>query len=162
MTKEHEQEKQDTLQTSPIDKHVGMRIRLRRNLCGMSQEALGRKLGLTFQQVQKYERGLNRVSASRLYEIARLFDVPISYFFDDMPPSVSLAPVSGPRGRMAAVGEAFTPDLEIERLDLGGRESVELLRAYSGISGTAVRRRVLDLVKSLGELGARSPKLGAA
>ena len=72
---------------SPIDVHVGSRIRLRRTLLGMSQERLGESLGLTFQQVQKYERGVNRVGASRLFDLSRVLDVPISFFFDDMPES---------------------------------------------------------------------------
>ena len=74
---------------SPIDVHVGTRIRLRRTLLGMSQEKLGEALGLTFQQVQKYERGVNRVGASRLFDLSRVLDVPISFFFDDLPDSLS-------------------------------------------------------------------------
>src|SRR6266699_1101097 len=74
---------------SPIDVHVGSRVRLRRTLLGMSQERLGDALGLTFQQVQKYERGANRVSASRLFDLSRVLDVPISFFFDDMPETLS-------------------------------------------------------------------------
>src|SRR3954471_15881101 len=73
---------------SPIDVHVGSRIRLRRTLLGMSQERLGEALGLTFQQGQKYERGVNRVGASRLYDLSRVLDVPISFFYDDMPESL--------------------------------------------------------------------------
>src|SRR5574340_1053213 len=86
---------------SPIDAHVGYRIRLRRTLLGLSQERLGDALGLTFQQVQKYERGINRVGASRLFDLARVLDVPISFFFDDMP-----EPIGGgvPSGTPAAVG----------------------------------------------------------
>ena len=74
---------------SPIDVHVGSRIRLRRTLLGMSQERLGEALGLTFQQVQKYERGVNRVGASRLFDLSRVLDVPISFFFDDLPDSLA-------------------------------------------------------------------------
>src|SRR6516164_3891114 len=74
---------------SPIDVHVGSRVRLRRTLLGMSQERLGEALGLTFQQVQKYERGVNRVGASRLFDLSRVLDVPISFFFDDMPESLA-------------------------------------------------------------------------
>src|SRR5271165_4852701 len=74
---------------SPIDIHVGSRIRLRRTLLGMSQERLGEALGLTFQQVQKYERGVNRVGASRLFDLSRVLDVPISFFFDDMPDALA-------------------------------------------------------------------------
>jgi transcriptional regulator with XRE-family HTH domain len=94
---------------SPIDIHVGSRVRLRRTLLGMSQERLGDALGLTFQQVQKYERGVNRVGASRLFDISRVLDVPISYFFDDMPEGMNETPVSGPRGRMYGLAEAQEP-----------------------------------------------------
>src|ERR671924_1655073 len=71
---------------NPIDVHVGSRIRLRRTLLGMSQQKLGEAIGLTFQQVQKYERGANRVGSSRLYDLSRVLDVPVSYFFEDMAP----------------------------------------------------------------------------
>ncbi len=84
--------------SSPIDAHVGTRIRLRRTLLGMSQETLGEALGLTFQQVQKYERGVNRVGASRLFDLSRVLDVPISFFFDDMP-----EPLAGMHGRHTPV-----------------------------------------------------------
>src|SRR5690348_7052572 len=73
---------------NPIDVHVGSRIRLRRTLLGMSQERLAEAIGLTFQQVQKYERGANRVGSSRLFDLARVLDVPVSYFFEDMPNAV--------------------------------------------------------------------------
>src|ERR671932_2111498 len=73
---------------SPIDVHVGSRVRLRRTLLGLSQEKLGDALGLTFQQVQKYERGVNRIGASRLFDLSRVLDVPIGFFFDDMPPEM--------------------------------------------------------------------------
>lgn len=79
---------------SPVDVYVGSRIRLRRTLLGMSQERLGTALGLTFQQVQKYERGANRVGASRLYDLARVLDVPIAFFFDGMPDEAAIAPVA--------------------------------------------------------------------
>lgn len=95
---------------SPIDVHVGTRVRLRRTLLGMSQEKLGEALGLTFQQIQKYERGVNRIGASRLFDLARVLDVPIGFFFDDMapelgamPPTVPAAPPSAsPRARTAS------------------------------------------------------------
>src|ERR1700757_1455901 len=83
---------------SPIDIHVGSRIRLRRTLLGMSQERLGESLSLTFQQVQKYERGLNRVGASRLFDLSRVLDVPVSFFFDDMPDSLSSPTGTSSRG----------------------------------------------------------------
>ncbi len=92
---------------SPIDVHVGSRIRLRRTLMGMSQERLGEALGLTFQQVQKYERGVNRVGASRLFDLSRVLDVPISFFFDDMPDSLAAQP--GTSGRRGVSGFAELP-----------------------------------------------------
>ncbi len=131
---------------SPIDVHVGSRIRLRRTLTGMSQERLGEALGLTFQQVQKYERGVNRVGASRLYDLSRVLDVPISFFFDDMPDT------SG-NGNGAVHVAGFA-----ERSDFGGhgddplskRETLELVRAYYRITDPSVRKRVFDLIKSMG------------
>src|SRR6266567_5359493 len=74
---------------NPTDSHVGARVRLRRTLLGMSQEKLGNAIGLTFQQVQKYERGANRIGASRLFDLSRVLDVPVAFFFDDMPETLS-------------------------------------------------------------------------
>ena len=131
---------------NPIDVHVGSRVRLRRTLLGMSQEKLGDAIGLTFQQVQKYERGINRVGASRLYDLSRVLDVPISFFFDDMPDSVSGA-VAGHSGRRGA-GLGDLPDSVAEDT-MSRRETLELVRAYYRITDSAVRKRVFDLIKSL-------------
>jgi transcriptional regulator with XRE-family HTH domain len=132
---------------SPIDVHVGSRIRLRRTLLGMSQERLGEALGLTFQQVQKYERGVNRVGASRLFDLSRVLDVPISFFFDDMPDSLASA-YGGPSARRAAgfseSQDGFADDT------LNRRETLELVRAYYRITDPAVRKRVFDLIKTMG------------
>lgn len=134
---------------SPIDVHVGGRIRLRRTLLGMSQEKLGEALGLTFQQVQKYERGANRVGASRLFDLSRVLDVPISFFFDDMPEP--LAGIHGTYHTTRATGgfseaqEGFGADEALNR-----RETLELVRAYYRITDPAVRKRVFDLIKSMG------------
>ncbi len=132
---------------SPIDVHVGARIRLRRTLLGMSQERLGEALGLTFQKVQKYERGVNRVGASRLFDLSRVLDVPISFFFDDMPDSLSNA-YGGSAGRRSAAfpdhSEGFGDDT------LNRRETLELVRAYYRITDPAIRKRVFDLIKSMG------------
>lgn len=131
---------------SPIDVHVGSRIRLRRSLLGMSQEKLGDALGLTFQQIQKYERGINRVGASRLFDLSRVLDVPISFFFDDMPEGLS---PSGPaQAHIRALGfaesqESFGNDI------LNKRETLDLVRSYWRITDPAVRKRLFDLVKSL-------------
>lgn len=132
---------------SPIDVHVGSRIRLRRTLLGMSQERLGDSLGLTFQQVQKYERGVNRVGASRLFDLSRVLDVPISFFFDDMPDSLA-ASFGGTTPRRAPgtsdSGDPFGDDT------LSRRETLELVRAYYRITDPSVRKRVFDLIKSMG------------
>ena len=130
---------------SPIDVHVGSRVRLRRTLLGMSQEKLGEALGLTFQQVQKYERGVNRIGASRLFDLARVLDVPIGFFFDDMPDSMG-GMGAGFRSRLAGFAESqdgFEDDT------LHKRETLELVRAYYRITEPAVRKRVFDLIKSL-------------
>jgi transcriptional regulator with XRE-family HTH domain len=132
---------------SPIDVHVGSRIRLRRTLLGMSQERLGEALGLTFQQVQKYERGVNRVGASRLFDLSRVLDVPISFFFDDLPESLASTYGSHLTRRTTGFTEmqdGFTDDA------LNRRETLELVRAYYRITDPAVRKRVFDLIKSMG------------
>ena len=132
---------------SPIDVHVGGRVRLRRTLMGMSQERLGEALGLTFQQVQKYERGVNRIGASRLFDLARVLDVPIGFFFDDMPDGVGGTASPGlPRRSVSGFADAqdgFEDDT------LHRRETLELVRAYYRITDPAVRKRVFDLIKSL-------------
>jgi transcriptional regulator with XRE-family HTH domain len=131
---------------SPIDVHVGARIRLRRTLLGMSQERLGESLGLTFQQIQKYERGVNRVGASRLFDLSRVLDVPISFFFDDMPEP--LAREYGGSAVRRAVGFAEPQD-SFDDDALHRRETLELVRAYYRIQDPSVRKRVFDLIKSL-------------
>lgn len=132
-----------------IDVHVGSRIRLRRTLLGMSQERLGNALGLTFQQVQKYERGTNRVGASRLFDISRILDVPIAYFFDDLPHHLSTGPISGPRGRSNGFAEQPEPFNDGADEQLSNRETRELIRAYYRIPDPAVRVKMLELIKSL-------------
>lgn len=132
---------------SPIDVHVGSRIRLRRTLLGMSQERLGEALGLTFQQVQKYERGVNRVGASRLFDLSRVLDVPISFFFDDLPDSLANSldlPMSRRGGGFPERSDGFGDDT------LSRRETLELVRAYYRITDPAVRKRVFELIKSMG------------
>ncbi len=132
---------------SPIDVHVGGRVRLRRTLMGLSQERLGEALGLTFQQVQKYERGVNRIGASRLFDLARVLDVPIGFFFDDMPDGVGGTTGGLPR-RSSSGGFADAQD-GFEDDTLHRRETLELVRAYYRITDPAVRKRVFDLIKSL-------------
>jgi transcriptional regulator with XRE-family HTH domain len=132
---------------NPIDVQVGSRVRLRRNMLGLSQEKLGTAIGLTFQQVQKYERGANRIGASRLHELSRVLDVPVSFFFDDMDPV--RAPAI-PGGFSEPPAEAFDSD------PLRRRETVELVDAYYGIEDTAVRRRLLELARALAAEGERT------
>ena len=145
---------------NPIDVHVGRRLRLRRTLLGMSQERLGELLGLTFQQVQKYERGANRIGSSRLFELGQILDVPVSFFFDDMPrePGAGRAPAGLGHGAQAygAPGLAeqaapFEHDLD-DGLPLEKRETLELIRAYYRIADPAVRKRLFELTKALGNL----------
>jgi transcriptional regulator with XRE-family HTH domain len=124
-----------TKKANPIDGQVGSRVRIRRMLIGMSQEKLGDLLGLTFQQVQKYEKGINRIGAGRLFEIARILDVPIDFFYDGVG-----APSDG-------VGEARAPVMEF----VSSTEGLQLSLAFMKIRDPKVRKRVLDLVKSLAE-----------
>ncbi len=119
----------------PVDVQVGARVRTRRLLIGMNQETLARALGLTFQQVQKYEGGANRVSASRLSQIAEILGVPISYFFSDLEPDGA---ESSPRDREAR-----------ERLQRP--ETIDLIRAYYAIADQAVRDQFLDMVKAVAQ-----------
>jgi len=123
----------------PMDTHVGSRVRLRRNMMGLSQEKLGEALGLTFQQVQKYERGANRVSASRLWELSRILDVPVRFFFDIDDP-VRAAPLGG---FAESSQQAFDDD------PLNRRDTRELIGAYYRIENAVVRRRLFDLAKAL-------------
>jgi transcriptional regulator with XRE-family HTH domain len=128
---------------NPVDVHVGARVRLRRTLLGMSQEKLGAAVGLTFQQIQKYERGANRIGASRLYEFSKILDVPVSYFFEEMPDELATH-----AGRFKA-GLRDQDQEEIERDPLIKRETLELVRAYYRIESPRVRKRVFELAKSL-------------
>ncbi len=127
---------------NPVDVHVGGRVRLRRTLLGLSQEKLGEAVGLTFQQIQKYERGANRIGASRLFEFSRILDVPVSFFFDDMPESYAT-------GERRATGMSDQPQAAMEHDPLTRRETLELVRAYYRIGDPQVRRRLFELTKSL-------------
>jgi len=128
-----------------IDMHVGKRVRLRRTLLGMSQEQLGAELNITFQQVQKYERGANRISASRLWDISQILDVPISYFFDDMSENTMR---SSPRWvSRGDVMDAMTS--QPLKDPMARRETLELVRAYYTIEKPAVSKRIAEMVKSI-------------
>ena len=125
----------------PVDVHVGARVKLRRMILGLSQETIGRKLGLTFQQIQKYEKGVNRIGASRIFELAQLLDVPIQYFYEDY----GDAPIGGALGLAEPdSGEAF---MQL----VNSPEGVELCRHFAEIKDPKVKKRVLDLVKTIAE-----------
>jgi transcriptional regulator with XRE-family HTH domain len=141
---------------NPIDVHVGKRLRLRRTLLGMSQERLGELLGLTFQQVQKYERGVNRIGSSRLFELGQILDVPIAFFFDDLPETVGGAVSGYAMPGLAEERVAF--DHEDEALPLDKRETLELVRAYYRIGDPAVRKRLFELAKALANAAAAPAK----
>jgi transcriptional regulator with XRE-family HTH domain len=126
---------------NPMDVHVGTRVRLRRMLLGMSQEKLGEQLGLTFQQVQKYEKGVNRIGASRLFDLAKVLGVPIQFFYEEAPPG-ALTHAAAP-GFAEAPGESYVVEF------LGSREGLELNKAFSRISDPKKRRSIVDLVKSI-------------
>ncbi|MBO0765990.1 MAG: helix-turn-helix transcriptional regulator [Hyphomicrobiaceae bacterium] len=126
---------------NPIDIHVGSRVRFRRMLLGMSQEKLGERLGLTFQQVQKYEKGINRIGASRLFDLAQVLGVPVQFFYEE-------APV--PEARMAATDSvADGPDEHSIVEFLRSRDGLELNRAFVRIPDLKARRAIVDLVRSL-------------
>ena len=124
---------------NPVDTHVGSRVRLRRMLLGMSQERLGESMGLTFQQVQKYEKGVNRIGASRLFQISKILDVPVQFFFEEAPHADG-APA---RGMAEADSETFILEF------LNSREGLELNRAFVKIANSKVRKSVVDLVRAL-------------
>lgn len=125
---------------SPVDVHVGARVRMRRMLIGMSQEKLGESLGLTFQQVQKYEKGSNRIGASRLYQIGSVLGVPIEFFFEGLERDQA--------SDGAGHGASFDTEL------LSSAEGIQLNSAFFAISDPRLRKRLLDLVKAMaGEAG---------
>jgi len=128
----------------PVDVHVGARLRCRRMLLGMSQEKIGEAVGLTFQQIQKYERGATRIGASRLYQLSNVLDISVSYFFEEMPSEVQKT-----RGDYAAMNRAA--DIETVQVSdpMARRETLELVRAYYRIEDPKVRKRVLSLTKSI-------------
>ena len=132
---------------NPVDVHVGSRVKLRRTLLGMSQEMLGEAIGITFQQVQKYERGSNRIGCSRLYDLARVLDVPVSYFFDAIPVSAQAqSPLNVIKG---TVGEE-AGEIVAASDPMAKRETLDLVRAYYSIPDQQIRRRVYELAKALG------------
>lgn len=125
---------------NPIDKHVGSRVRMRRMMLGMSQEKLGDALGLTFQQVQKYEKGTNRIGASRLQQISQILQVPVSFFFEG-------APTIGPAPRLEGMSEAPSPAYVSDFLATS--DGLALTKAFVRIDDAKLRRRIVDLVEQI-------------
>jgi len=140
-TVERDYEEKGSRRPNPIDIHVGGRVRFRRMLLGMSQEKLGEKLGLTFQQVQKYEKGINRIGASRLFDLAQVLGVTVQFFYEEAP----TADVS------SFIPESFAEKPEGHSIVefLRSRDGLELNRAFVRISDIKARRAIVDLVRSL-------------
>jgi transcriptional regulator with XRE-family HTH domain len=126
---------------NPIDKHVGSRVRMRRMMLGMSQEKLGDALGLTFQQVQKYEKGTNRIGASRLQQISQILQVPVAFFFEGAP-IVAGEFEPGP-GMHEAPSPAYVSDF------LATSDGLSLTKAFMRIKDAKLRRRIVDLVQQI-------------
>jgi transcriptional regulator with XRE-family HTH domain len=125
---------------NPTDKHVGARVRMRRLMLGMSQEKLGDALGLTFQQVQKYEKGANRIGASRLQQISQILQVPVAFFFEGAPDVQT--PV---RGMEEAPSPEYVSDF------LATSDGLALTKAFMGIKDAKLRRRIVELVEQIAE-----------
>jgi len=126
---------------NPIDKHVGSRVRMRRMMLGMSQEKLGDALGLTFQQVQKYEKGTNRIGASRLQQIAQILQVQVSFFFEGAPN------ITAAGARQDGFAEASSPAYVSDFL--ASSDGLALTKAFMKIDDSKLRRRIVDLVEQI-------------
>lgn len=126
-------------QSNPVDLHVGGRVRMRRKFLGLSQTDLADSLGLTFQQVQKYERGSNRISASKLFEIARTLKVPVAYFFEGYGQNEAVEGFTESQSEQAVHGFLMTT------------EGIEIAEAFPRIKNAKHRRKVMELVRTLAE-----------
>ena len=133
----------------PVDVHVGQRVRQRRTLLGLSQEKLGEAVGLTFQQIQKYERGANRIGASRLYEFSQILDIPVAYFFEDMSAETAQSKDSHAKKGKGMSDQAQATFEGVDADPLVKRETLELVRAYYRITDPKVRKRMFELVKAV-------------
>lgn len=126
----------------PVDVHVGQRLRVRRSLLGLSQEKLAESIGLTFQQIQKYERGMNRISAGRLYQFSKILDVPVAYFYDQF---------AGNSRFTATLGMADNDQEEFTMGDLmQSKETIDLIRAYYSIDNPEIRKDIMKFIRSMG------------
>ena len=125
---------------NPTDKHVGARLRMRRLMVGMSQHELGHALGLTFQQLQKYEKGANRIGASRLHQLARILQVPVGFFFEGAPENIGGAPTPTEAPSAAYVSEF-----------LSSSDGLAIIKAFMRITNPGLRRCIVDLVEQLAQ-----------
>ena len=145
-------------QVSPLDQHVGRRLRLRRSLMGLSQERLGELLGVSFQQIQKYERGANRIGSDRLLALGRAMNVPVAWFFVDL--EGAAVPATNGAG-LAEHGQGFSHDLDsppeeaMARPLVGRRETLEVVRAFNRIGDATIRRRLYELTRALADAEAQ-------
>ncbi|MFM2422387.1 MAG: hypothetical protein RL291_917 [Pseudomonadota bacterium] len=146
---EHEGDERNARRANPIDVHVGSRVRLRRMLLGMSQERLGERLGLTFQQVQKYEKGVNRIGASRLFDLAQVLGVPVQFFYDDAPPGLHEFAAQPMHHAHAGAGMAEKGAESTIIEFLSTREGLELNRSFNRITDPRVRRSIVELVRNI-------------
>ena len=131
---------------NPIDIHVGARVRLRRHLLGLTLQTLAKAVGVTYQQLQKYERGVNRIGASRLFNLSHVLDVPVSFFFEDLSPAAAGA---GRKRRAKSFSEV--PAAAIDFDVLSKRETIKLIRAYYRVTDPQLRKRVLNLLEAVGK-----------
>ena len=134
---DNDSDERGSRRANPVDVHVGSRVRLRRMLLGMSQEKLGEHLGLTFQQIQKYEKGINRIGASRLFDLSKVLQVPVQFFYEELPVSAGDGAES-----FAEQPESYTVEF------LASREGLELNKAFARITDPRVRRSIVELVRS--------------
>ena len=148
--REAAEEERGSRRPNPIDAHVGSRVRLRRMLLGMSQEKLGEQLGLTFQQVQKYEKGVNRIGASRLFDLAQILGVPVQFFYEEAPASQASHSEAAP-GFAERPAESYVIDF------LASREGLELNKAFMRIGDPRTRRAIVELVRALAGEEGREP-----
>lgn len=136
-----------SLSKQDVDSHVGKRLRLRRTMMGLSQEAVAKAVGITFQQVQKYEKGTNAMNASRLYEFARFMGVPVAYFFEGLDEFAAIPSDDSKYGFSESESERFLHN----KTPVSDRESLEIMKAFKRIREQVVRKRLADLVRAIAE-----------
>lgn len=128
---------------NPVDVHVGKRLRFGRTMQGMSQESIGESIGVTFQQIQKYERGINCIRASKLFELAKVLKVSVTFFFEGME--------AGGDGKYSIPGAADSAEGGFDMELTSSRESIELMRAFHKITDPQLRNKILDLVRAMSD-----------